>query len=136
MLSVAAGEFVLIGGILAVGAAIAAAINSGFSRQVVAPLADNPWLAVPGMMGLAVVLNLCSEADAFVAASFAAFPLAAKLAFLVLGPMVDMKLIFMYSAVFRPRAALTILGLVALLVLVSCLAAPWWLPLVDGSWLR
>jgi uncharacterized membrane protein YraQ (UPF0718 family) len=119
-----------------VGAAIAAAINSGFSRQTVAPLADHPLLAVPGMMGLAVVLNLCSEADAFVAASFNAFPLAAKLAFLVLGPMVDVKLILMYSAVFRPRAALTIMGLVVLLVLVSCLAAPLWLPLTDGSWLR
>lgn len=136
VLSVAAGEFVTIGGILVVGAAIAALINSSFSRQTIAPLADNHLLAVPGMMGLAMVLNLCSEADAFVAASFAAFPLAAKLAFLVLGPMVDVKLILMYSAVFRPRAVLTILGLVTLLVLASCLAAPWWLPLTDGSWLR
>ena len=136
VLSVAAGEFITIGGILAVGAAIAAAINSGFSRQAIAPLADHPLLAVPGMMGLAMVLNLCSEADAFVAASFNAFPLAAKLAFLVLGPMVDVKLILMYSVVFRPRAVATILGLVVVLVLVACLAAPLWLPLTDGSWLR
>ena len=136
VLSVAGSEFITIGGILAIGAAIAALINSGFSRQTIAPWADNPFLAVPGMMGLAVVLNLCSEADAFVAASFNVFPLAAKLAFLVLGPMVDIKLMLIYSAVFRPRAAMTILGLVVLLVLVSCLAAPWWLPLTDGSWLR
>jgi hypothetical protein len=136
VLSVAGSEFIAIGGILVLGAAIAAVINSGFSRSSIAAWADNPLLAVPGMMGLAVVLNLCSEADAFVAASFNAFPLAAKLAFLVLGPMVDVKLILIYMAVFRPRAALAILGLVVLLVLMFCLAAPWWLPLTDGRWLR
>ena len=123
MLAIAAGDFLQIGATLVLGAAIAAAINSGFSRDAMAPLAENPWTAVSGMMVLAVVLNLCSEADAFVAASFFAFPLAAKLAFLVLGPMFDLKLLVMYTALFRPRAIAAISGLVILLVFVFGIGA-------------
>jgi hypothetical protein len=61
------------------------------------------------MMGLAIVLCLCSEADAFVAASFRTLPAASKLGFLVLGPMLDFKLYFMYTRVFRPRLIWTII---------------------------
>ncbi|MBM3888677.1 MAG: hypothetical protein FJ388_06075, partial [Verrucomicrobia bacterium] len=104
---------------------------SGFSRAAMEPFASNPWTAVTGMMGLAVALNLCSEADAFVAASFYAFPLAAKLAFLVLGPMLDVKLLVMYSAVFRPRAIVAISGLVALLVLLIGVTGYVWLPMMG-----
>jgi uncharacterized membrane protein YraQ (UPF0718 family) len=53
-------------------------------------------------------LCLCSEADAFVAASFVTLRPAAKLAFLVLGPMLDLKLYMMYTRVFRPRLIYTI----------------------------
>ena len=60
------------------------------------------------MMALAVVLCLCSEADAFVAASYATMRPAAKLAFLVLGPMLDFKLYFMYTRVFKTRLIWTI----------------------------
>jgi len=116
VLAIAAGDFLQIGATLVLGAGIAALINSGFSRQAMLPLADNPWTAVPAMMVLAAALNLCSEADAFVAASFYAFPLAAQLAFLVLGPMFDLKLLAMYTALFRPRAIAVISGLVIGLV--------------------
>ena len=136
VLAIAASEFIVIGGTLAIGGAIAALINSGFSRQAMMPFASDPRIAVPSMMGLAVALNLCSEADAFVGASFYAFPLAAKMAFLVLGPMVDIKLILVYWAVFRPKATITILGLTTILVWVFCMTMPAWLPLVNGSWLR
>ena len=63
------------------------------------------------MMTLAILLSVCSEADAFVAASFASFPLAAKLSFVAVGPMVDLKLMGMYYSVFRkPVVLLLILG--------------------------
>ncbi len=60
------------------------------------------------MMMLAILLCLCSEADAFVAASFITLRPSAKLAFLVLGPMLDLKLYMMYTRVFRPRLIYTI----------------------------
>ena len=59
-------------------------------------------------MALAILFCLCSEADAFVAASYATMRPAAKLAFLVLGPMLDFKLYFMYTRVFRTRLIWTI----------------------------
>jgi uncharacterized membrane protein YraQ (UPF0718 family) len=133
ILSIAAGDFMLIGATLVVGGAIAALINSGFSRAAMEPFANNPLTAVSGMMGLAVALNLCSEADAFVAASFYAFPLAAKLAFLVLGPMLDVKLMLMHSTVFKPRAIVAISGTVALLVFVFGVTGYVWIPMLLGG---
>ena len=54
------------------------------------------------MMVLAFVLSLCSTSDAFIAANFPV-PQSAKLAFLVFGPMMDVKLVFMYLSVFKSR---------------------------------
>jgi uncharacterized protein len=62
-----------------------------------------PALAILAMMGLAIVLCLCSEADAFVAASFTTLHPSAKLSFLVLGPMFDLKLLLMFTRVFRRK---------------------------------
>jgi uncharacterized protein len=132
-LTIAAEDFLQIGATLVVGAALAALINSGFSRTAMEPFADNPLMAVSGMSLLAVVLNLCSEADAFVAASFYAFPLAAKMAFLVLGPMVDMKLLLMYSTVFRPKAILTISGVTFVLIWVMCVSGYLWMPAISAT---
>lgn len=128
VLNHASRDFLVIGATLVVGAGLAAVINSGFSRAAMEPFAESPVMAVSGMSIMAVALNLCSEADAFVAASFVAFPLSAKLAFLVLGPMVDLKLIAMYATVFRVRAIVVIMGLVTILVFVLCVTGYLWIP--------
>jgi len=52
---------------------------------------------------LAFVLSLCSTSDAFIAAQMLSFSQAAKLAFLTYGPMMDVKLVFMYAVVFKGR---------------------------------
>ena len=64
-------------------------------------LAENSLLGGAGMMFLAFVLSLCSTSDAFIAANFANFNYGPKLAFMVFGPMMDAKLIFLYSTVFK-----------------------------------
>ncbi len=129
----AADDFLVIGATLVVGAGLAAVINSGFSRESMAPFAENPFTAVAGMLVLAIGLNLCSEADAFVGASFFAFPLAAKLAFLVLGPMLDIKLIAMFTTVFRKRTIVLISVLTTLLVFVLCTTGYVWVPWVVAT---
>ena len=48
-LAIAAEDFLQIGATLVVGAALAALINSGFSRSAMEPFADNPVAAVSGM---------------------------------------------------------------------------------------
>ena len=102
-------DFVDIMVYLILGALIASVTRQLISQETVAALSHRyPGLAIVLMMGLAVVLCLCSEADAFVAASFVTLRPAAKLAFLTLGPMLDFKLYFMYTRVFRPRLIWTI----------------------------
>lgn len=85
------------------GVAVASLFGTAVNREILVPLSSNNWMAVPSMMGLAAILALCSSSDAFIAASFVAFPAVAKLAFLVFGPMMDLKLFFIYNAVFTRR---------------------------------
>jgi uncharacterized protein len=102
-------DFVDIMVYLILGALIASLTRQLISQDYVAKVSnEQPGVAIGLMMALAVVLCLCSEADAFVAASYATMRPAAKVAFLVLGPMLDFKLYFMYTRVFRTRLIWTI----------------------------
>jgi hypothetical protein len=93
------------GGWLVVGAAAAATLQVLVPRSLLLAVADHPALAALALGGLAVVLAICSEADAFVAASLREFSLTARLVFLVVGPAVDVKLIAMQSGMFGRRFA-------------------------------
>jgi uncharacterized membrane protein YraQ (UPF0718 family) len=88
------------GGFLVVGAAAAATLNVAVPKHWLQALGHNPVLGVLTLAVLAVVLSICSEADAFVAASLREFSLTARLAFLVVGPMVDLKLFAMQAGTF------------------------------------
>src|SRR5512132_3832667 len=93
------------GGWLVVGAAAAATLQVLVPRSLLLAVADHHVLSVLALGGLAVGLAICSEADAFVAASLREFSLTARLVFLVVGPAVDVKLIAMQSGVFGRRFA-------------------------------
>jgi uncharacterized membrane protein YraQ (UPF0718 family) len=93
------------GGFLALGAMAAATINVLVPERWLLAVASRPVLSVIALGLLAVLLSICSEADAFVAASLSQFSLTARLAFLVVGPMVDLKLISMQAGVFGRRFA-------------------------------
>lgn len=101
-----ASEFLDMGKYLILGAIAVGIFKLFMLADLLLPFQSNTFMAVGAMMLLAIVLSICSEADAFVAASFTAFPAVAQLSFMALGPMVDIKLIFMYGAVFRKRFAL------------------------------
>lgn len=93
------------GGYLVVGAFVAATLQVSIGRSALDTIADHGLVAVLSLALLAVVLCMCSEADAFVAASLTEFSLTARLAFLVVGPMVDLKLIALQVGFFgRPFA--------------------------------
>ncbi|TWJ20064.1 hypothetical protein JD76_00157 [Micromonospora endolithica] len=93
------------GGFLVLGAMAAATINVLVPERWLQTLADNPVLSVLALAVLAVLLSICSEADAFVAASLSQFSLTSRLVFLVVGPMVDLKLVSMQTGVFGRRFA-------------------------------
>jgi hypothetical protein len=115
-----ASEFLDMLGFLLLGALAAGACKVLLPPGAVRALAGSPLLAIGGMMALAVLLSVCSEADAFVAASFNVFPIPAQLAFLALGPMLDLKLAPMYLAVFKRRAALALILVPAAVIFLEC----------------
>jgi hypothetical protein len=98
-------DLVQAGGFLVVGALGAAVLNVTVPPRWLEAIAANPVLSVIALALLAVLLSICSEADAFVAASLTQFSLTARLAFLVVGPMVDLKLFAMQVGSFGPRFA-------------------------------
>ena len=97
------GDFFFMGRFIVIGAGLAALLQTVIPQSVVSGVARTPLIASVALMGVAFVLSLCSEADAFVAVSFTQFPLSAQMAFLVFGPVVDAKLSFLYGATFRRR---------------------------------
>ena len=98
-------DFLHAGGFLVIGGLAAAVLNVVVPASGCRRGRENPVLAVLVMAVLAVVLSICSEADAFVAASLTQFSLTPRLAFLVVGPMVDLKLIALQAGVFGRRFA-------------------------------
>ena len=98
-------DFTQAAGFLVIGAAAAATLNTLVPRSFMAHVGSNALLAVLVMGMLAFLLALCSESDAFVAASFSTIPVVGKLVFLTVGPAVDLKLFAMQSGTFGRRFA-------------------------------
>lgn len=94
------------GGFLVVGAMAAATLKSVIPASWLHAAANNPLVSILALAVLAVVLSICSEADAFVAASLTQFSLTARLAFLVVGPTIDLKLFAMQAGTFGRGFAL------------------------------
>jgi uncharacterized membrane protein YraQ (UPF0718 family) len=120
-------DFLQAGGFLVVGAGAAATLQTLVPRRVVDSLAHAGPLTILALGALAVLLALCSEADAFVAAGLKQFSLTARLAFLVVGPMVDVKLIALQAGTFSPRFAWRFAPLTFAVAIVSATLVGWWL---------
>jgi len=99
----ATADFLDVAFFFIIGVAITSVFNTGVNQEALVPLASSPLLAITSLMGLAALLALCSTTDAFIAWTFTAFPTAAKLAFLLFGPMFDLKLFWLYGLIFRRR---------------------------------
>lgn len=123
----AAEDFLQAGGFLVIGAAAAAALNVAVPTDWLDAVASRPVLSVLALALLAVILSVCSEADAFVAASLTQFSLTARLAFLVVGPMVDLKLIALQSGYFGRRFAIRFAPATFVVGVVVAGLVGWWL---------
>lgn len=116
----ASADFLEVGHFLVLGAFIAALAQTVIARQSLAHFGRSPLSAIALMMLLAVGLNICSQADAFIAASFRnVLPFSAQMAFMLLGPMLDLKLIFMYTGIFRRKAIVMFAIVIALMVFLA-----------------
>ena len=115
------------GGFLIVGAATAATLQTVVPRTALDAVADAGLLSVLALAGLAVVMAICSEADAFIAASLTQFSLTARLAFMVVGPMVDVKLVALQTGTFGRRFALRFAPLTLVVAVATSVLFGWWL---------
>ncbi|MDB6153672.1 MAG: hypothetical protein JWL90_2125 [Chthoniobacteraceae bacterium] len=100
-----------------IGTAITSLFNTGIRHDVLTPLAASPLLGITSLMTLAALLGLCSTTDAFIAWTFTAFSSGAKLAFLLFGPLFDLKLFWLYGLVFQKR--FVIIFAIGLFILVA-----------------
>jgi uncharacterized protein len=94
-----------LGGVLVLGSAVAAAIQTLTPRELIVGLGQGPIISIVVMMILAGTISICSTVDSFFALSFAAtFTSGSLLAFLVFGPMFDLKSIGLMLSIFKPKA--------------------------------
>ena len=120
-------DFVHASGFLVLGAGLAAAVNSFVPRAIIDTVAGQAVLGVLTMALFAFVVALCSESDAFVAASFTAFSDTAKLVFMVVGPAMDVKLASMEAGTFGGAFARQFVPLVIGTAVVCASLVGWWL---------
>lgn len=111
-----------LGAVLVMGSAIAAFVQVAVPRDLILALGQNFITSILAMMLLAAVVSICSTVDSFFALSFAStFTTGAQLAFLVFGPMIDLKNIGLLMTLFKPRAILYIFVLAAQLCFILTL---------------
>ncbi|MGJ8643141.1 MAG: permease [Luteolibacter sp.] len=122
-------DFVDVGVYFTIGVAITALFNTGIAPGAVwlDGLAGNAVVAPAALMALAFILSLCSTSDAFIAATLAKFTWGAKLAFLVFGPMLDVKLIFLYQTVLKRRFIVALGVSLFVVIWLASMAAQAWL---------
>jgi hypothetical protein len=111
-----------LGGVLVLGSAIAATIQVAVPREIILSLGQGPVMSILAMMLLATIVSICSTVDSFFALAFAStFTSGSLLAFLVLGPMIDLKAIGLMLSVFKTRAIVYLFALAAQLTFLLTL---------------
>lgn len=111
-----------LGGVMVIGSAIAAAIQILAPRELILSLGAGPITSILVMLMLAVVVSICSTVDSFFALSFAStFSSGSLLAFLVFGPMIDIKSVGLMLSIFKPKTIFYLFALAAQLTFLFTL---------------
>ena len=108
-----------------IGVCLTAMFNIWYvlNQEMMVSYLDSVWLETGGMMVLAFVLSVCSTSDAFMAATLRGVGVGSKMAFMVLGPMLDVKLLFLYQTVMRKKFLFFLA--IGLFVLIGLLSVVW-----------
>ena len=126
---ICADEFFEMGRYLIIGAMLAALLQTFIPQSALLSVGSGPVLSVLVMQALAIILSICSTVDAFVALGFTGtFSFGAILSFLVFGPMVDIKSVFMYLQVFRRRPVIYLVILPFLMSLLAGILFNYYMP--------
>ena len=102
---------------LVIGSALAGAVQVLVPRDLLLAIGSNPALSIVAMIALAIVVSICSNVDAFFALSFAStFTPGSLVAFLLVGPLVDLKMLALLRTTFRGHV---LAGLVVIVILAA-----------------
>ncbi|MBD2136507.1 permease [Anabaena sp. FACHB-1237] len=111
-----------LGAVMVIGSAIAATIQILAPRELILGLGAGPISSIIAMLILAAVVSICSTVDSFFALSFAStFTSGSLLAFLVFGPMIDIKGVGLMLSIFKPKALIYLFILAAQLAFLFTL---------------
>ena len=100
---------------LIIGSLLAGAVQVLIPRSALLAIGSDPALSIAAMMALAIVVSLCSNVDAFFALSFAStFTPGSIVAFLVVGPIIDLKMMALLRTTFSTRVLVGMTGVVVL----------------------
>ncbi len=111
-----------LGAVLILGSAIAALVQVFVPRDLILSLGQSPITSILAMLLLAGVVSICSTVDSFFALSFAStFTSGSLVAFLVFGPMIDLKGVGLMLSIFKPRAIFYLFALAAQLTFILTL---------------
>jgi len=100
---------------LVIGSALAGAVQVLIPRDALLAIGSDPALSIIAMILLAMVVSICSNVDSFFALSFAStFTPGSIVAFLLVGPLVDVKMLALLRTTFTTRV---LAGLVVIVVL-------------------
>lgn len=106
------------------GSLLAGVVQTTIPREWLLSVAEQPVLAILTMMLLAFIVSICANVDAFFALSLSGiFPMSAILAFLLFGPMIDMKMIALLKTTYTTRTIATTTFIVVLCTLACSLGA-------------
>jgi uncharacterized membrane protein YraQ (UPF0718 family) len=120
-LAIAVDEFFEMGRYLMIGTVLASVLQTVVPQSALLTVSAGPVVSVITLITLAVVLSICSTVDAFVALAFArTFTSGSLLAFLVFGPMVDVKNTLMFLSVFRRRTVIYLILLPLFMIVLVC----------------
>lgn len=113
----AVDEFFDMGKFLIIGAMLAAGVQTFVATKSILGIGEGIIVSTMVMMGLAYILSLCSEADAFIASSFRhLFHQTSILGFLIYGPMLDLKNSIMLFAVFKFKFVIVLMFVITVTV--------------------
>nr|WP_314855218.1 permease [uncultured Microbacterium sp.] len=102
---------------LIIGSALAGAVQVLVPRSALLAIGSNPALSIVAMILLAMIVSICSNVDSFFALSFAStFTPGSIVAFLLVGPLVDVKMLALLRTTFRSKV---LVGLVVIVVLFA-----------------
>lgn len=102
---------------LVIGSALAGAVQVLVPRDALLAIGSNPVFSIVAMVALAMIVSICSNVDAFFALSFAStFTPGSIAAFLIVGPLVDVKMLALLRTTFTARV---LVGMVVTVLLAA-----------------